>query len=72
MAYTTIAMSKTYTVTIQESDTGRLTVTNVERLVRINQYRSDSKRISKSVFGFANQADPQTMTMTKRASRKTR
>jgi len=65
-------MSKTYTVTIQESDNGHLTVTKVQQSVRINQYRVDSKRIARNAFGFASDSNPQTMTMAKRASRKTR
>jgi hypothetical protein len=65
-------MSKTYTVTIQKSDAGRLTVTNVQQMVRVNQHRTDAKRIANTAFGFASETDAQTMTMTKRASRKAR
>ncbi len=65
-------MSKTYTVTIQKSDAGRLTVTNVQQMVRVNQHRTDAKRIANTAFGFASETDTQTMTMTKRASRKAR
>ena len=67
-----VAMSKTYTVTIQESSAGRLTVTNVEQSVRVNQHRTDAKRIANTAFGFASPTDPQTMTIAKRASRKAR
>lgn len=66
------AMSNTYTVTINESDSGRLTVTNVERLVRVNQHRADVKRIAKSTFAFACNSDPQSLTMSKKASKKNR
>ena len=65
-------MSKTYTVTIQKSDAGRLTVTYVQQMVRVNQHRFDAKRIANTAFGFASETDAQTMTMTKRASRKAR
>ena len=65
-------MSKTYTVTIQKSDAGRLTVTNVQQMVRVNQHRTDAKRIANTAFGFVSETDAQTMTMTKRASRKAR
>ena len=63
-------MSNTYTLTVQESDKGVLSVTNVERTVRVNQYRVDSKRMPRNAFGFASASDPQSMT--KRAARKTR
>jgi hypothetical protein len=63
-------MSNTYTLTVQESDKGVLSVTNVERTVRVNQHRVDSKRMSPNAFGFVSAADPQSMT--KRAARKTR
>lgn len=65
-------MSNTYTVTVSESSTGRLSVTNVEKTMRINQYRTDSKRLAKTTFAFAAESNPQSMVMTKKAARKTR
>lgn len=65
-------MSKTYTVTVQESACGRLAVTNVEQTVRINQYRTDSKRLAKNTFAFASASDPQSMVAAKKATKKTR
>ncbi len=63
-------MSNTYTVTVQESNNGALSITNVAKTVRVNQHRVDSKRMPRNSFGFASALDPQTMT--KRAARKTR
>lgn len=63
---------RTYTVTINESDTGRFTVANVERFVRINQHRTDKLRMSKSAFGFACPSNAQTLTAAKKATKKKR
>ena len=65
-------MSNTYTLTVSESSTGRFLVTNVEKTMRINQHRTDSKRLANSTFAFATASDPQSMVMTKKSARKTR
>lgn len=65
-------MRNTYTVTVSESDTGRFSVTNVEKNVRINQHRTDSVRLAKSTFAFSAASDPQSMVAPKKASRKSR
>lgn len=59
-----------YTITVTESDAGKLTVTDVQKIVRINQHRTDTKRVARNVFGFASASDPQTLA--KRATRRNR
>ncbi len=65
------AMNK-YTITVTESAAGNFTVSDVQKIVKVNQHRTDSKRIARNAFGFACASDPQSMTTAKRASRKSR
>ena len=61
---------KTYIVTVNESDSGNLSVADVARVVGINQHRSATRSVAKSTFSFV---DPTNRaTLTKRASRRTR
>lgn len=59
-----------YTITVTESATGTLTVTDVQKVVKINQHRTDAMRIARDAFGFARASDPQSLT--KRAARRAR
>ena len=62
-------MSK-YTITVTESATGNFVVTDVQKTVKINQHRTDMKRMARNAFGFAAASDPQSLT--KRATRRSR
>jgi hypothetical protein len=62
-------MSK-YTITVMESATGNFVVTDVQKVVKINQHRTDTKRMATSAFGFATASDPQSLA--KRATRRSR
>jgi len=59
-----------YTITVTESDCGRLTITDVQKTVKINQHRTDAKRMARNTFGFATASDPQSLA--KRATRRKR
>jgi len=59
-----------YTITVNESDNGTLSVASVRRTVAINQYRSDNKAMPRDTFGFADAKDPKTLT--RRAASKAR
>lgn len=60
----------TYTVTVNESDRGVLSVANVTRTVAVNQHKSLEKRMPKTTFAFAGASDP--ASLTKRASKRSR
>lgn len=62
-------MSK-YTITVMKSTAGNFVVTDVQKVVKINQHRTDTKRMSNNAFGFATASDPQSLT--KRATRRSR
>jgi len=62
-------MSK-YTITVTESAAGNFIVTDVRKVVKINQHRTDTKRIPNNEFGFATASDPQSLI--KRATRRGR
>lgn len=59
-----------YIITVTESDSGRLAISSVSKLTKINQHATISKPLARNAFGFANISDPQTLT--KRATRKPR
>jgi hypothetical protein len=65
-------MSNIYTLTVRESNTGHLSVTSVEKKVRVNQHRTDMKPLANDTFAFAAESNPQSMVMPKKAMRKTR
>lgn len=61
---------KTYIVTVNESDSGNLSIADVERVIGVNQHRSTTKSMARGTFAFA---DPTNRaTLTKRASRRAR
>ena len=62
-------MSK-YTITVTELSTGNFVVTDVQKIVKINQHRTDTKRMACNAFGFAAASDPQSLA--KRATRRRR
>jgi hypothetical protein len=59
-----------YTITVTESDSGRLAIISVSQLTKVNQHKTISKPLARNAFGFADASDPQTLT--KRAARKSR
>jgi hypothetical protein len=59
-----------YTITVTESAAGTFAVTDVQKVVKINQHRTDTKRMARDAFGFATASDPQSLA--KRAARRSR
>lgn len=59
-----------YTITVLEPSTGNFIVTDVQKAVKINQHRTDMKRIANSAFGFATPSDAKSLA--KRATRRAR
>ncbi len=59
-----------YTITVTESASGDLKVTEVQKLVKINQHRTDSRRMPLNAFAFA--ASSNARSLTKRAVRRSR
>ncbi len=59
-----------YTLTVNESSSGQFTVSRVSKFVKVNQHRTDLRVVSNETFGFADSANP--CSLTKRAARKTR
>lgn len=59
-----------YSITVTESDSGALTITDVQKVVAVNQHRTDTKRIARNTFGFATASDPKSLS--KRATRRSR
>lgn len=65
-----ISVMNKYTITVIESSTGNFIVTDVQKTVKINQHRTDMKRIANSEFSFATASDAKSLT--KRAVRRSR
>lgn len=59
-----------YALNVSESPCGKLSVSRVSKLVRLNQHRADYRLLDAATFGFADPANP--ATLIKRAARKTR
>lgn len=59
-----------YTITVTESASGDLKVTEVQKLVKINQHRTDFRRMPPNAFAFA--ASLNTRSSAKRAARRSR
>ena len=59
-----------YTITVTESAAGTFAVTDVQKVVKINQHRTDAKRMPRNAFGFSAASYPQSLT--KRATRRSR
>jgi len=60
-----------YTITVNESDAGKFSVARVERAVKINQYRTETKKMPNATFAFADETSATSLTA-KRATRRTR
>lgn len=39
-----------YNITVSEDRTGNISVTNVDKIVKLNQYKSDAHRLPSSTF----------------------
>ena len=60
-----------YNITVSEDRAGNLSVTSVDRIVKVNQYRSDTQRMPKSVFSVSRITDnPKVRTARKSKTRK--
>lgn len=59
-----------YTLNVSETPSGKLSVSRVSKLVRLNQHRADYRILDAGTFGFADPANP--TTLIKRAVRKAR
>ena len=60
-----------YNITVSEDRAGNLSVTSVDRIVKVNQYRSDTQRMPKSVFSVSRIAsNPKVRTARKSKTRK--
>lgn len=59
-----------YIITVNESDAGNLSVAKVDKIVGVNQHRSDAVSLPKTTFAFGGSNDP--TTLTKRAARRSR
>lgn len=59
-----------YTLNVSESSSGKLSVSRVSKLVKVNQHRADYRTLDAGTFGFADAANP--ASLIKRAARKIR
>jgi len=57
-----------YNITVSEDRAGNLSVTSVDRIVKVNQYKSDTQRMPKSIFSVSRLTDNPKV----RAARKTK
>ena len=60
-----------YNITVSEDRAGNLSVTSVDRIVKVNQYRSDTQRMPKAVFSVSRMTgNPKVRTARKSKTRK--